>query len=301
MTNPTNRPAPTTEELLETLRIQVAELQSKLASQVSNGSTFKEPKIPTPDKFNGNKKDFKNFKASVTNVIKLQPSRFGSEEVKILFIGTLLTGDALTWFRTLTTYPTTLNDFWTQLGNVFGDPCAEWSARDALKKLKQGKMSCVAYTTKFAHHSLETGYNNEALYQMYHDGLNDSIKDALAQAVNVPEDLANFVEFCIKIDNRQYSRRMEKSSGTSFGTNQQTRLLNKPAYRPVERVNHQTSQSNGPTPMQLDAVFPTPGPLPKEEKERRRNLGLCLYCGNSGHLAKSCPKKSPLNSKVQGQ
>ncbi|KAM9329584.1 dehydrogenase/reductase SDR family member 4-like [Gastrophryne carolinensis] len=30
------------------------------------------------------------------------------------------------------------------------------------------------------------------------------------------------------------------------------------------------------------------------EKVRRRTQGLCLYCGNPGHFAKSCPNKTPV-------
>ncbi|KAG2228445.1 hypothetical protein INT48_006072, partial [Thamnidium elegans] len=33
------------------------------------------------------------------------------------------------------------------------------------------------------------------------------------------------------------------------------------------------------------------GPLSLQEKTRRRNLNLCLYCGNSGHFTSSCPNK----------
>ena len=66
---------------------------------------LKEPKVATPEKFNGSSKDLKNFIASVENAMQLQPSRFPSEHIKILYIGTLLTGDALTWFRTLTATP----------------------------------------------------------------------------------------------------------------------------------------------------------------------------------------------------
>ncbi len=29
-----------------------------------------------------------------------------------------------------------------------------------------------------------------------------------------------------------------------------------------------------------------------EEKERRRNQGLCLYCGAAGHIAAQCPVKA---------
>lgn len=32
-------------------------------------------------------------------------------------------------------------------------------------------------------------------------------------------------------------------------------------------------------------------PLSVEEKNRRRKLGLCLYCGDEGHTAVVCPKK----------
>ncbi|KAI9358218.1 hypothetical protein BD770DRAFT_293681, partial [Pilaira anomala] len=33
-------------------------------------------------------------------------------------------------------------------------------------------------------------------------------------------------------------------------------------------------------------------PLSNKEKQKRRDEGLCLYCGSSGHLLDSCPKKS---------
>jgi hypothetical protein len=33
-------------------------------------------------------------------------------------------------------------------------------------------------------------------------------------------------------------------------------------------------------------------PLTVDEKQRRYQQGLCLYCGTSGHLAAVCPAKS---------
>ncbi len=32
--------------------------------------------------------------------------------------------------------------------------------------------------------------------------------------------------------------------------------------------------------------------LSRVEKERRRNQGLCLYCGAPGHIAVQCPVKA---------
>jgi hypothetical protein len=34
------------------------------------------------------------------------------------------------------------------------------------------------------------------------------------------------------------------------------------------------------------------GPLTQAEKDRRRQLNLCLYCGGAGHNADTCPNKS---------
>jgi hypothetical protein len=41
--------------------------------------------------------------------------------------------------------------------------------------------------------------------------------------------------------------------------------------------------------MQIDVVWYKP--LIAQEKKRRFDGGLCLYCGESGHKADNCPKK----------
>jgi hypothetical protein len=277
---------------LTTLRLhfeaQIHDLNTRLAESSSGIHTFKEPKLPSPDKFNGNLRDLKNFIASVENIITLQPSRFPTEEIKVRYVGTLLTGDALTWFRTQATppsfMPNKLPAFWVLLSATFGDPCAQWTARNKLKLLKQGKLSCVQFTTKFKHIALESGYDNIALLQMYHDGLNDSIKDALSQSVDVPSELDIYAQLCIRIDNRQFARRMEKHNSNSGNSGMQ--------FRPTTKVTQPyQSYPSGPVPMQLDSIQ-TYSKLTPEEKQKRMSQGLCLYCGFPGHIAKACPKKS---------
>jgi hypothetical protein len=45
--------------------------------------------------------------------------------------------------------------------------------------------------------------------------------------------------------------------------------------------------------MDLSAVKTEPYGLSKEERSRRFELNLCLYCGGEGHRAKTCTAKKP--------
>jgi len=44
-------------------------------------------------------------------------------------------------------------------------------------------------------------------------------------------------------------------------------------------------------PMEIDATKTGKprGPLTPEERQRRKDLKLCLYCGGTNHNANSCP------------
>ncbi|MDP1546978.1 MAG: reverse transcriptase domain-containing protein [Anaerolineales bacterium] len=48
-----------------------------------------------------------------------------------------------------------------------------------------------------------------------------------------------------------------------------------------------------PSPSSASTMAPLRGPLTPEERLRRREKGLCLYCGKSGHMARECPSAPP--------
>ena len=56
------------------------------------------PKVALPDKFDGNISKCRRFISALENIFALQPARYPSDEIKTRFVGTLLTGDALSWF-----------------------------------------------------------------------------------------------------------------------------------------------------------------------------------------------------------
>ena len=53
------------------------------------------------------------------------------------------------------------------------------SAREALKKLKQGKDSVAEYMSKFDQYTGQTGWSDADHCQRFYDGLHDKIKDTL--------------------------------------------------------------------------------------------------------------------------
>jgi Retrotransposon gag protein/Zinc knuckle len=251
---------------------------------------LREPKVPMPERFNGSRRGFRPFMSQVNTVFRLNSSRFTSEYNKILFIGSLLTGDAAIWFEAMDrvpgnaimeSYATFLNGFTV----LFSDPASASIARRKIKLLHQGTMSASTYAMKFTSLSLETGFNDAALLDAFSSNLNNKIKDIISTSIDVPENFDEFVNYAIKVDNRVYERRMESNgsfNNFSFGNTYQASPVRPVVNDPMELDNLQVGQPRGP--------------INQDERDRRRRLNLCLYCGAEGHIVRDCPTKN-----VQGR
>lgn len=98
----------------------------------------------------------------------------------------------------------------------------------------------------------------------------------------MPDSLSAFVSLVIKIDNRLFDRRQE-------------RRRDEKAYRPTRVI-----RADPHDPMDVDATAVVAHKkLTLEERKRRMDNKLCLYCGEPNHIATNCPKKSG-NGKVRG-
>lgn len=246
--------------------------------------------VALPERYNGNVGRCRDFLLAVDNVFAIQPHRYSSDEIKTRFIGTLLTHEALAWFRdVLERKPELLRNygqFVFEFKAFFEDANAQRHAADALGRLKQGKGSCLSYATKFRRLAYETGFNNGALINFFRKGLNEDIKDRLANALEEPEDLEELITLCVKIDQRLYDRRVEKAGNVKYA-------FTPPRFAPRPQ--------SGVTPMDLDsAQMDKFKKLTPEEKKRRYEQGLCLYCGEKSHKLASCPARNAKMRKGPG-
>jgi transposase InsO family protein len=283
------------QQLLQNLNSRLEYLESR----PSHGSPA--PKVALPDKFDGNIQKCKRFLASVENIFSLQPDRYYSDEIKTRFIGTLLTGDALSWFSSILEFtPDRLSnyfDFVLELSSLFGDPHAKRHACDALKRLRQSKFSVLSYSTKFRGLAFQTGYNEDAKMDLFRSGLNEEVKDVLATSLQDPETLEELISLCIKIDQRLHDRRLEKRFARPFSHSDRFRHPSRTSGSPG---NSFVQAETSPVPMDLDSMQSKKvnwsdqngsKKLSSEERTRRIQNNLCLYCGDPGHQLANCSKR----------
>jgi len=285
-----SRPAtpsmPDVSNLLMNLNQRLMQLESVGSVVPSNVNL----NIALPERYNGSIGRCRDFLLAVDNLFAIQPHRYSGDEIKTRFIGTLLTQEALAWFRDVLERRTDLlgdySLFVSEFRAFFEDPNTRRHAADALGRLKQGKGSCLAYATKFRRLGHDTGFNNDALVDFFRKGLNEDIKDRLANALEEPTELEEYISLCVKIDQRLYDRRVEKAGTVKFG-------FTPPRFAP--------RPPSGPSPMELDSMQTERfKKLTPEERKRRFEQGLCLYCGDKSHKLASCPARNAKMKKGPG-
>jgi hypothetical protein len=192
---------------------------------------------------------------------------------------TLLTGKASLWgtavwenqdpccasFQTLA----------AEMRRVFDRAVAGREAARMLAELKQEERSVSDYSIRFRTLAAECQWNEEAQWDMFLHGLADRVQNEI-YALDLPTSLNGLVDLALRVDARlTRSERRTLHSRVPEGTENQ-RSSGGNAVSPT--YDHE--------PMQVGRAR-----LSREEKERRRSQGLCLYCGAAGHFAYSCPVK----------
>jgi hypothetical protein len=248
--------------------------------------------ISLPSKFDGSRSNCRNFINQVRLIFQLQPQRFPDDKIKISFIGTLLTGSALSWFSPLlernSYLLSDLSLFLQEFQQTFGDFDRATTAANELRSLKQGLRSASEYAGTFRQISSDLDWGDAALIDQFRRGLRDDVKDLLL-TMPIPSSLQEAISFAVRCDNRISERKLEKQIGQNY-------------YHQPSSLSRITDD---PIPMELDLVKQDSQQygkrLSNKEKARRRALNLCLYCGGPGHIAENCQVKKSGRGKVRVQ
>jgi hypothetical protein len=262
----------------------------------------REPKVGLPDKFDGNRSKYRGFINQMDLLFMINPQRYPTDAVKIGTIGTLLTGNALTWFSPFLEkpmhYAECLSDyskFKDLMDRTFADIDRVTIAATKIRKLSQGKQPCATYASSFRLLAADLDWNDAALIQQFRFGLNDDVKDMLLH-YDHPDTLDAAISLAIQIDNRLFERKQERFHSMNANANETQTL---------QRRVTTTKPLDQSTPMEIDTA--RRGPLSESEKKYRRENNLCLYCGSNAHFRQSCPLIRPrvfnaaASGKDQGQ
>ncbi len=260
-----------TEELVKTLQNLQIPASTPPAPQPSvnmavlpTQSTSVNPRLAFPDKYDGNPTHCRGFLLQCTLFVNQQPALYATEEGKISFVCSLLTGSALEWMTAVWRGGRlpfhTFDEFLQRFREVFDHPKDGRSPDELLLTLSQGRKSAAEYALAFRTLAAQTTWTEDPLKVHYRKGLNHDLQTELAYR-DEGKSLDQYVELSIQIDNLLRTRR--------------------PTVRTALRAPPDTQE-----PMQVDINH-----ISSEERNRRITHHLCLYCGEPGHLRNTCPSR----------
>ncbi len=235
-----------------------------------NHSPQHEPRLPAPEMYAGDPNLCRAFLTKCSLFFSLQPLTFATEASRVALVLTLLSGKAV-WenchpccssFRSLS----------QEMRRVFDHALVGREAARMLADLRQGEQSVSDYSIQFRTLAAECEWNEKAQWDMFLHGLADRIQQEI-DVVELPLGLDELVDLALRVDARLQQRDLRG------------RRKLKPRY-PFLDTGDTVGHASVDEPMQVGRAR-----LSREERDRRRMRGLCLYCGAAGYFLVSCPVK----------
>ncbi len=269
-----------TEEMITAVRElrQQTPMAQTPASNISSpdptpSTSITSPRLAFPDKFDGSPSKCKGFLLQCSMFVSQQPRLYPTDESRIAFVCSLLTGRALEWATAVwsdgrSAFPT-FTAFIQRFKEVFNHPAGGREPGEQLISLRQRGGSGADYALSFRTLAAQTGWPDDPLKLHFRKGLSAELQSELA-CRDEGKTLDQFIDLAIRIDNLLRSRRQPRFSSAPVGV---------------------TAPPPDSEPMQIGFTH-----LSEEERERRMRGNLCLYCGLSGHMRATCPTRPSRNA-----
>ncbi len=180
---------------------------SSTTPSTSSPIVFASP-MARPVPFTGSAEECNDFLLQCTLTIDLHPQMFPTDQSKIAFLITSLTGPALQWAETILNQagPATqiFSHFLAHFREVFGSSPGDSSVGKQLFQLRQGSMPIHQYSLKFRTLAAASGWNEPSLLTAFRQGLNSRLRLHLA-AYDDTYGLEKFIQLAIRCSNRRQS------------------------------------------------------------------------------------------------
>lgn len=250
-----------------------------------------------PEDFTGT--DVEGFLIQCTLYILGNPRKFPDDNAKILLALSCCKKDAAEWAKNFAEEAIqrprvteeitfgTFENFKTLIKGAFGDPNKQQTAQLELSLFRQkDDMTAVEFFSKFDILVRKAGYSqghDEYLIQLLEHNLQIKLVEKVTM-LEIPENYKAFKERARRLDaawRRQQTVFKDRRRGTMPVQN-----------RSPQAAQPQTQQTTVQTTRDSTGVtFGGQGQMMDLDKARR--LGVCMWCGKTGHIARFCPNRGP--------
>jgi hypothetical protein len=257
-------------------------------------------RMPDPDKFKGERKDFLRFSTQFRAKMTVNQDRFPTAASRVAYLASRLEGPAYAQLLPhlhadsapgLTDYIEGLQ----VLDHAFGDPNRVNNARKELLSLRQANQEFGTFFATFHRLALEAKMHQDSLPTILEAAVSQELHSQLVYAINVPRD--DYHELAKFLQNMENNRRYYQDIGRAGLS---SRFL--PSHRLPSNARTTTTyvtknvRASPPSvspmsvePMDLDNIKGkkmTPAIRTYCDKKR-----LCYYCKGPGHISQNCPSR----------
>jgi hypothetical protein len=284
----------------------------------------KSERHPDPKPFEGDAKDLDRFTSQLYNKLKMNADRYPTEEERVGYAFSRLDGTAATAMEGFWSQGScsihSIVDFTAHLERLYGNPNKREHAANQWLVLRQGNREFTDFLSEFERLAA-VGKIDDSVQKRRQLGLaiGDKLRYRMVTLDSVPEDYVSFRDKCIQIESRLSEANVlsaiskaHTNTGTRAPTGN-TRSAHLPPAHGTTKTPFVSSTYRAPpappaspatganaTPVvertttqggNLMDLSRNRGPLTPEEKQRRRDNNLCLYCAGPGHIARECPSR----------
>lgn len=242
--------------------------------------------------FNGDKEKFPIWKEAILMKLKSNSRHFPTEKSRMNFVYSKLNGDCQahlhSWISEGELLFPSLQAMLQLLATLFDDPNRVRNAKARLYSNHQRNKPFSSWIAEMRRDAAIAGYDKHLgpLRDIIFLNLSLELKQAIVHEKDIDNlDLDSAISRLQDIDNKQ------RSFAASAAKFRPKSFLSPFTGHPNNQSSSLTTTQGGDE-MDLSSASVRPhGKLSQEEKNRRRNLGLCIYCGGFGHVVRNCPLK----------
>jgi len=304
--------------LLQHLQSMTLTPSSSFTLPLSGNPPLRSEKHPDPSVYTGQAADLERFISQLNNKLEANADRYPTERERVIYAYSRLEGKAAQdlqgYFRPGSNGILTVNSFVEHLERRYGDPFKSVTARAAWLDLRQRNMSFTDFLTQFENLANIAGISDpQRMKEQLEHAMSREMKRHLIYQVPYPETFHALAARCSQIESlEKLVNRTSSATATATtprhqpavptATRTETAMTRRPLH-PTTQLISPTSPATGAnaTPVverttthggNLMDLSRNRGPLSQEEKQRRRDNNLCLYCGGIGHIARECPNRT---------